>query len=305
MYSVMTGNEWSAAAPRFGIPFGSKELCVHIELSEDQARPSQYRERLISPNTGEDILPDDYAFAVRERMPEWVIEVIKNASPHRTEDFSDIEKELQDLLNKYKVRVQGRRLDKAGNSSEQQGPETGETLAGGNGVGAGGSGTGSQRNTNRRMLEVPEGATTTSLYEVYEKPPKIFMLEEVEEIVDKGLKGRAAVFFLETGELFVNGLYEAVDRTLEDVEPGFIGQANAESICEFATNAARHALALRVGKAVVFALAKRLRDDWSENDLRAALSKESLSIAADNYDESVGAVKRQISKDIKVEKVAA
>src|SRR5262249_34474315 len=31
MYSVKTGNEWSADAPRFGIPFGSKELCVHIE----------------------------------------------------------------------------------------------------------------------------------------------------------------------------------------------------------------------------------------------------------------------------------
>ena len=45
MYSVMTGNEWSAAAPHFGIPFGSKELCVHIELHDDEARPSQYRER--------------------------------------------------------------------------------------------------------------------------------------------------------------------------------------------------------------------------------------------------------------------
>src|SRR4029077_6933511 len=35
MYSVVTGNEWSAVAPRFGIPFGSKELCVHIEIADD------------------------------------------------------------------------------------------------------------------------------------------------------------------------------------------------------------------------------------------------------------------------------
>lgn len=81
MYSVMTGNEWSAAAPRFGIPFGSKELCVHIELHDDDARPSQYRERLISKQTGEDVLPGDYAFCVRERMPEWVKDVIRDASP--------------------------------------------------------------------------------------------------------------------------------------------------------------------------------------------------------------------------------
>ncbi len=59
MFSVMTGNQWSAVAPRFGIPFGSKELCVHIELADDEARPSQYRERLISKQTGEDIVPEE------------------------------------------------------------------------------------------------------------------------------------------------------------------------------------------------------------------------------------------------------
>jgi hypothetical protein len=62
MYSVLTGNEWSAVAPHFGIPFGSKELCVHIEIADDDARPSQYRERLISRETGQDIVPLDFAF---------------------------------------------------------------------------------------------------------------------------------------------------------------------------------------------------------------------------------------------------
>lgn len=95
MYSVMTGIEWSAAAPRFGIPFGSKELCVHIELDENEARPSQYRERLISRHTGEDIVPNDYAIWVREVMPQWVKEVIRNASPPRSEDYSELRKELQ------------------------------------------------------------------------------------------------------------------------------------------------------------------------------------------------------------------
>jgi hypothetical protein len=38
----MTGPEWSAAAPHFGIAFGSKELCVHIELADDDARPAGY-----------------------------------------------------------------------------------------------------------------------------------------------------------------------------------------------------------------------------------------------------------------------
>ena len=73
----MTGYEWSAVAPRLGIPFGSKELCVHIELAEQDAARASIRERLISPDTGEDIVPLDFAVEVRERMPDWVKEVIE------------------------------------------------------------------------------------------------------------------------------------------------------------------------------------------------------------------------------------
>jgi hypothetical protein len=83
MYSVLTGQEWSAAAPHFGIPFGSKELCVHIELDEAEARPTQYRERLISKQTGADLVPDVYAMYVAEYMPDWVKDVVKNAFPRR------------------------------------------------------------------------------------------------------------------------------------------------------------------------------------------------------------------------------
>jgi hypothetical protein len=302
MYSVMTGTEWSALAPRFGIPFGSKELCVHTEIADDDARPSQYRERLISPSTGEDIVPLDFAICVRERMPEWVKEVIRNASPRRTEDYNDLEREFQHLSNKYKVKVLGRRIDNQGEpSSEKKGEELG---AGGNG-GRGGGGGGGTRNTSRRFHETPEGATVTALYQIYEKPPKITMLVTPEEVLEKGLKGRAAEFIVETGDLFVNGLYEAVDRTVADIEPEFVGQAEPERVREFVTTAARRALAFRVGKATVFALAKRADEDWVENDLTVAFSKESLSIAADDYDESLTFVKRHVRDSIKLEKLAA
>jgi hypothetical protein len=307
MYSVMTGPEWSAVAPRFGIPFGSKELCVHIELAEEDARPSQYRERLISPETSQDIVPLDFAICVRERMPEWVKEVIRNASPRQTEDYNDLQKELQDLLNKYKVKVIGRRLDTQGEAStEERGQELGAGSNGGAGTGPNGGGffRGS-RNTRRRFHETPEGATTTSLYEIYEKPPKITMLETPEAVFEKGLKGRAAQFIMETGDLFVNGLYEAVDRTLADIEPEFAGQTEPEKMRELVTGAARRALALRVGKATVYALAKRANEDWGETAMLAALSKESLSIAADNYDESLPVVKRNVRERIKLLKIAA
>jgi hypothetical protein len=257
---------------------------------------------LISPTTGEDIVPLDFAICVRERMPEWVKEVIRNASPRPTEDYNDLERELQRLLNKYKVKVTGRRIDDQGErSSEQKGQELG---GGGNGGRGSGSGVGA-RNTRRRFHDAPEGATVTTLYDIYEKPPKLIMLETPEEVFEKDLKGRAAEFIVETGDLFVNGLYEAVDRTVADIEPEFIGQADPERVREFVIAAARRALAFRVGKATVYALAKRVNEDWGEVAMTVAFSKESLSIAADNYDESLPFVRRQVRDCIKLEKLAA
>ena len=91
-------------------------------------------------------------------MPAWVKEVIRNASPRRTEDYNDLRKEFQELLNKYKVKVMGRHVDPAeGKSSaaERKGQELAtETGAGGAG---GDSGT---RNSRRRFQETPEGAIT-------------------------------------------------------------------------------------------------------------------------------------------------
>src|SRR5438094_462695 len=145
--------------------------------------------------------------------------MFRNASPRQAEDYNDLQKELQELLNKYKVKVIGRRMNTQGEAStEERGQELGVGSKGG-ASGNGGNGTNGEagrglRNTRHRFHETPEGATVTSLYEIYEKPPKITMLVTSEQVLDKGLKGRAAEFIMETGDLFVNGLYEAVDRTV-------------------------------------------------------------------------------------------
>jgi hypothetical protein len=55
----------------------------------------------------------------------------------------------------------------------------------------------------------------------------------------------------------------------------------------------------------VYALAKRVNEDWGETAMMAALSKESLSIAADDYDESLPFVRRNVKEKIKLEKLAA
>src|SRR5262249_41778149 len=110
---------------------------------------------------------------------------------------------------------------------------------------------------------------------------------------------------IETGDLFVNGLYEAVARTLEDIEPEFTGQADPETVRQLIVTAARRQLAFRVGKAVVFALAKRANEDWDQSALNMAITKESHSIAADNYLEGLTTVRREVKDGIKLAKLAA
>ena len=97
----------------------------------------------------------------------------------------------------------------------------------------------------------------------------------------------------------------AEGRTQAALEPEFIGQTDPETLRRIIVTAARNAMAFRVGKATVFALAKRANEDWSETDMMAAVSKESLSIAADSYEESINQVRRVVRDGIKMERVAA
>ncbi len=139
-----------------------------------------------------------------------------------------------------------------------------------------------------------------SEYEMYEKAPKLIMLYEPNDIEEKGIKGKAAKPYIEVGQLFINGLYEAVDRTVADLLPEFIGAADEEALRSELVLASQTAMALRVGKATVFALAKRANEDWSDLDLKAALTPESLSIAADDYMGSFNAVRRKVRARLKV-----
>jgi hypothetical protein len=86
---------------------------------------------------------------------------------------------------------------------------------------------------------------------------------------------------------------------------GCAADADPEALRGIMVTAARNAMALRVGKATVFALAKRANQDWTESDMMAALTKESLSIAADNHEESINQVRRATRDGIKMAKAAA
>ena len=129
------------------------------------------------------------------------------------------------------------------------------------------------------------------------------ILTDPEQIADKLLKGRAGRFYKDGQELFINGLYPVVDRMAAELESEFAGTSDPEEIREAALRASRKCMAFRVGKVVCFGLSKRLADDWNVDDLDTATSPESLSMAADDYRQSLAIGKRWVKELLKVNQV--
>ena len=302
MFSVETGVGWSAVAPAFGIPFGSKELCVHIEIADNLARPSQYRERLITRDTGADISPSDFAHLVRELMPDWVKDVVSAASPERAADYDDLQKELQSLLDEFKLKSEGRKKSKDGSPSENRdaGKPEGQGFSGGSGAAQ----SGGDKPSRRNVFDVPEGAKRSKSAEIFDRAPEIIPLSTEEEITDKDLLGKAALYVPETGQLFVNCLYEAVDAMASEISVLFPDEDDSETVRELAVEAARRAVMLEVGKAVVFALSKRSVSAWTDEELEQALSKVCLSIAADDYRAGLSEARQYVRQQLRARMAA-
>lgn len=306
MFSCKTGPAWSAVAPKFGVFRGHRELSIIIELDDSKARPSQYRERLIDPEDSEDVGPEDYAVLVLEHMPDWMKEIIKNLDEGNKRDFSKSRyEELQKLLDSLRVKADGVKKTKSGGKSAIEGG-SGQPAAGGrkeNGLNPHPNPGPGKAPGKKRMRFAPEGATSASPYVMYEKAPEIEILTTEEAVKDRGIEGKAAAAFPQVGKLYVNGLYEAVDRMVEEILPGLISRIDQEDARSALTVVAREAVAFKVAKSVVFAMAKRSNDHWNEDDMNKALSPESLTLAADDYQDSTKDVKRAAERELNIKQL--
>ncbi|RWH30678.1 hypothetical protein [Mesorhizobium sp.] len=306
-YDFRTGKKWSAVAPNYGIPFGSTVLTVEIYLPDDSALPNQYRDALTTVAERNPITTDDYAVKVRELMPEWVKDVIREAHPPRDENLDDLQKDLQKLLDEFRLptstyikslkapeRTENSDfgLDEA-RSAEVDPIDVDEDRF------LRGERTFGQRATEKKVRKAPEGAKLSKEAQALERAPTIEILDDPAEIDEKQMKGRAARFYKDAQTLFINGLYSAVDRMIAELEIHFVGQAEGEALRCIVLRAAQRSMAFRVGKATCYAISKRLVDGWSLEDLDRATSPESLSLAADDYRQSLTTARKWISAELK------
>jgi hypothetical protein len=59
---------------------------------------------------------------------------------------------------------------------------------------------------------------------------------------------------------------------------------------------------IRVGRAVVYALAKQLSKEWDQAAMKQAMAPESLSLAADDYADALQSARRKLGKTFRVSK---
>lgn len=304
MYDVRKGRGWTKDAPVFGITFGGKHLSVHIELPDDYAvLPEGYRQFLRYTTGPQDqVQAADFADLVLQHRPQWVIDIIRQLAPDNT-NAGEIRDELQRLLDDLRIRRAAPRPAPHGEAGSEQragpgidperGPERG-VGGGGSGGGGGGRAEAPNRHQPADLNALPPGARRASIFENTERAPEVMELRTPEEVAEKTIEGRAALYVQKTNLLFVNLLYPAVGEMKAILEDEYADVADKESMLMLAQAQAEKHMALRVGRAVVFALAKRLNRTWTNDDVAKAMSPESLSLAADDYTGSLASAKSSL-----------
>jgi len=294
MYDLQKGRQWTFEAPTFGIPFGAKHISVHIELPADYpVMPEAYR-RDLQYLAGEQpqVEASDFADIVREHRPQWLIEVIRSFAPQSSSD-DEIRDELQKLLNEQRVRRSSPKVSPEGQSpvATGNGPASdvgrSHTASGGNGEGV--------RHKPTDLAILPTGAKRADLCKNMDRAPEIMRLREEAEIEEKQLKGRAARYYLDSNFLFVNMRYPAIAEMAVQLEAEYASASDPELMRSRALEIAEAAIIRRVGRTVVFALAKQLNKEWTHK-VETASSPESLSMGADDFTYAMPNARRAMGK---------
>jgi hypothetical protein len=300
-YDLKKGRQWTLDAPMFGVPFGARHISVHLELPDDYSvRPEAYRQFLrYRDGDQRQVAAQDFATLARENRPQWLIDVIKSFAPADSGNTNEIRDELQKLLNSLRLKKLSPRLDPVGEVAVERG--------GGSGARVVRSGEGQAQGKAPSIspddfLAIPKGAKRAAISLNSERAPEIIYLREAEQIEEKGLKEKAAKFYREGGQLFVNMQYPAISDMRLLLEQEYAAAPDPEVMREMALKLAERAVVIRIGRAVVYALAKQLNREWSSEDVERAQSPESLSLAADDYVDALQNARRRMGQALRLGK---
>jgi hypothetical protein len=273
MYDVRGGDTWLQDAPNYGVPFGAKYVSVFVELPQDYlVWPEAYRQFMrFRGHDQRQVHVSDFSALVRSYMPAWLAEIIRSFGPGQANYLDEISDELKALLADLKVApehqtpVPGSPVPPKPSDAK---PKTAEETA---------------KEKAQAKPPTPPSPPRPRL-PVCEKPPEIISLRTPEQIKERGLEGRAAKFYPQSHQVFINLSYPSVKEMAATLlaETALQGSPVEEEARRIATETAEWALTKRISRAVVYSLSKKALG-WRPEEVARSQSAESLSLVADDW----------------------
>jgi len=290
MYDVRKGRAWSLDAPLFGVHFGARHFSIHVEIPDQfPVQPDGYRQFLrYKIGDQEQVYTTAFAEIVARHRPQWLIDLIKSFAPSGPSN-DDIRKELQKLLDELRVQQQSPKVRPEGALSvvEREGAAVTNPVTGNRGDG------GKAREILSDLSVAPEGARRADVWQNRQRAPIIIQLYSEEEIEEKQIKERAGRYY-DVGTLYVNMLYPSIRKMAEILEQEYADVVDVEQVRDKAKILSEQTIVMKVGRAVVFALAKQTNSHWDAEAVKQALTPESLSLAADDFHDALQTARRKM-----------
>jgi len=136
-----------------------------------------------------------------------------------------------------------------------------------------------------------------------EPVPQILVLRDDAEIDARGIQDRAARYYPETHQLFLNARYRAVAAMRDTLRRDFFWVDDQGWLAAETQTLAEQALAARVARTLVFALSKH--GEWHEHELSTVTSTSALSIAADDYEASLPGARASLRAGLDLRDITA
>lgn len=264
IYALEYSGSWTRLAPGFGITFGSRQISVFVELPDDfPVMVDGYRQHLrYREGPQEQVALQDLSKFVRQHRPDWLVTLMKEISPNLSLG-QGLRQELESLMRR--LGIPPRR-----HSPPVYAPPPLATA---------------DTTNSPPDLEAdrpPDDAAAEELPDDF--APAIYFLDDDIELSERQMLGRAARYYSDVHQLYINQRYSALARA-EAALRAMLIERNAVEDQQAIRIEAQRLIARRIGHAVAYGLAKDLPEErWPDWAVKASLSPESLSIAADDFE---------------------
>jgi hypothetical protein len=249
LYDLRLGSHWIYDSPKYGLSFGGRHISIIVEL------------------------PDDYPV-----VPDTYRQFLRHASGEQANvEFAHFAREVKESLPQWLT-------DMMDNLARSATPSADLTL---------------DLSQFRKTLGVllykhvgyaaGEEPSEEVLRGWREPELSIIQLQDVQDVRDRWLEGRAGCFYPETNQLFVNCRYEAVaslagelgrmaqrDGAISSQAGGFDDALLHAVACE--------AIVRRLARSIFYGLAKTADPEhWQQGHIEKSISPEALTIVADEW----------------------